>query len=118
MWSPPLSAYRVSGTLATLRVLPRKQQLALEHTTPHHHSDNHPSALLGRAANQSSPPVPSAPVVPSGDVASLSAGDECHDDVGGVAVEVLASPVVDRRGSGIGMAGCDLDVSQRDAGVE
>ena len=48
----------------------------------------------------------------------LAAGDVGDDDVGGVAVEVLASPVVDGRGAGVGVAGCDLDVTQRDAGVE
>jgi hypothetical protein len=35
-----------------------------------------------------------------------------------VAVEVLASPVVDGRRSGVGVTGGDLDVSQRNAGVE
>jgi hypothetical protein len=47
-----------------------------------------------------------------------AAGDESDDDVGGVAVEVLASPVVDGRGAGVGVTGGDLDVSQRDPGVE
>jgi hypothetical protein len=35
-----------------------------------------------------------------------------------VAVEFLAPPVVDGRGAGIGVTSSDLDVSQRDAGVE
>jgi hypothetical protein len=35
-----------------------------------------------------------------------------------VAVEVLESPVVDGRGSGVGVTGCELDISQRNAGVE
>lgn len=47
-----------------------------------------------------------------------AAGDESDHDVGGMAVEVLASPVIDGRGSGVGVTGGDLDVSQRDAGVE
>ncbi len=34
------------------------------------------------------------------------------------AIEVLASPVIDGRGSGIGVAGSHLDVTKRDAGVE
>jgi hypothetical protein len=40
-----------------------------------------------------------------------AAGDEGDDDVGGVAVEVLAAPVVDGRGPGVGVASGDLDVS-------
>ena len=47
-----------------------------------------------------------------------AAGDESDHDVGGMAVEVLASPVIDGRGSGVGGTGGDLDVSKRDAGVE
>jgi hypothetical protein len=47
-----------------------------------------------------------------------TAGHEGHDDVGGVAVEVLPSPVVDGRGAGIGVTSGDLDVSQRDTGVK
>src|SRR5919106_1622499 len=47
-----------------------------------------------------------------------AAGDEGDDDVRGVAVEVLASPVVDRRSAGIGMTGRDLHVPERDAGIE
>ena len=38
--------------------------------------------------------------------------------IGGVAVEVLSAPVVDRRGAWVGVAGGDLDVAQGDAGVE
>src|ERR1017187_5597859 len=49
---------------------------------------------------------------------SSAAGDERHDDVGGVAVEVLAATVVDRGGSGGGVAGGELQVAERDAGVE
>jgi hypothetical protein len=41
----------------------------------------------------------------------LAAGDVGDDDVGGVPVEVLASPVVDGRGSWVGVAGCDLHVT-------
>src|SRR5918994_467172 len=58
---------------------------------------------------------PSPNVPPRGGSAS-AAGDERDDDVGGVAVEVLAAPVVDGRGSGGGVTGGDLDVSQRCAG--
>jgi hypothetical protein len=36
----------------------------------------------------------------------------------GVAVEVLAAVVVDRGGSGVGVAGGELHVAQRDTGVE
>jgi len=39
-----------------------------------------------------------------------ASSDEGDDVVGGVAVEVLGTPVVDRRGSGIGVAGGDLYV--------
>lgn len=41
-------------------------------------------------------------------------------DVGldGVTVEVLATAVVERGGSGIGVTDCQLDIPQRDAGVE
>src|SRR3954452_5606230 len=56
----------------------------------------HQSAVLGRSA----------------------AGDIGDDDVGGVAVEVLSPPVVDGGGPGVGVAGGDLDVSERYAGVE
>ena len=49
---------------------------------------------------------------------SSAAGDEGHDDVGGVAVEVLAATVVDRGGSRVGVAGGELHVAERDAGVE
>jgi hypothetical protein len=44
--------------------------------------------------------------------------DEGDADVGGMAVEVLAAPVVDGRGSGVGVTGRDLDVPERDAGIE
>ena len=47
-----------------------------------------------------------------------AAGDEGDDDVGSVAVEVRASPVVDGGGAGVGVAGGDLDVAERDAGIE
>jgi hypothetical protein len=49
---------------------------------------------------------------------SAATGDEGDDCVGGVAVVVLPSSVVDRRGARIGMTGGDLDVSQRDTSVE
>jgi hypothetical protein len=35
-----------------------------------------------------------------------------------VTVEVLAAMVIDRGGSGVGVAGRDLHIAQRDAGVE
>ena len=44
--------------------------------------------------------------------------DEGDDDVGGVAVEILASPVVDRGGSGVGVSCGELHVAQRDTGIE
>ena len=50
--------------------------------------------------------------------AASAAGNESDHDVGGVAVEVLAAPVVDGCGAGVGVTGGDLDISQRDAGVE
>lgn len=46
------------------------------------------------------------------------AGQEGGDHVGGVAVQRPAAPVVAHGGSGIGMAGCLLDIPQRHAGVE
>ncbi len=45
------------------------------------------------------------PEVPRGVGLGSAAGHEGDDDVGGVAVEVLASPVVDRGGSGVGVTG-------------
>ena len=47
-----------------------------------------------------------------------AAGDEGNDDVGGVAVEVLTSTVVDSCGAGVGVAGGELDIAERYAGVE
>ncbi|MCP3878355.1 MAG: hypothetical protein GY701_08175 [Sulfitobacter sp.] len=44
-----------------------------------------------------------------GMVRSLSAGDVGDDDVGGVAVEVVASVVVDGGGAGVGVVGGGLD---------
>ena len=44
--------------------------------------------------------------------------DESDYDVGGVAVEVRSSPVVDGCSAWVGVAGGDLDVSEWDAGVE
>ena len=51
-------------------------------------------------------------------VVSLTAGDERDDDVGGVAVEVLAASVVDGGGAWVGVTSGDLHVAQRHAGVE
>lgn len=45
-------------------------------------------------------------------------GDERNDDVGGVTVEVLSPSVVDHGGARVGVAGCDLYVTERDASVE
>jgi hypothetical protein len=39
-----------------------------------------------------------------------AAGDESHDHIGGVAVEVLASPVIHGGRPGIGVSGGDLDI--------
>jgi hypothetical protein len=46
------------------------------------------------------------------------AGDERGDDVGGVAIQGLASSVVAHGGARVSVAGCFLDVAQRNAGVE
>ena len=46
------------------------------------------------------------------------AGDEGGDDVGGVPVEGLATPVVAHRRSRVGVTGRFLDVTQRYAGVQ
>jgi hypothetical protein len=43
--------------------------------------------------------------------------DEPHAS-SAAAIEGLAAPIVDRGGAWIGLAGCDLDVSERDTGVE
>jgi len=51
-------------------------------------------------------------------VACSATSDEGDHDVGGVAIEVLSSPVVDGCSAWVGVAGGDLDVSERDAGVE
>ncbi len=53
-----------------------------------------------------------------GNVRLLPARDKGYDDVGGVAVEVLAAPVVDRGGTRIRMAGGDLHVAKWDTCVE
>jgi hypothetical protein len=58
------------------------------------------------------------PEVPLRGGAASAAGNEGDHDVSGVAVEVLAAPVVDGGGSGVGVTGGDLDVLQPDAGVE
>jgi hypothetical protein len=50
--------------------------------------------------------------------ACLETPSECGHDVGGVAIDGLASSVVAHGGAGISMAGCFLDVAQRDTGVE
>ena len=63
---------------------------------------------------------PSSPAAMSTCPGSAGSGssDEGHDDVGGVAVEVLASAVVERGGAGVGVAGGELHVTQRHAGIE
>lgn len=50
-------------------------------------------------------------VVRPGRLEKSAAGDEGDDDVGGVPIEVLASPVVHRGRSWIGAAGGCLDFS-------
>jgi hypothetical protein len=47
-----------------------------------------------------------------------AAGDEGDRHVGGVPIEVLASPVVHGGGSGVGVAGGHIDFSERYARVE
>lgn len=49
---------------------------------------------------------------------SSTPGHEGNDDVGGVAVEVLAPIVVHRRRPRVGVAGGDLDFSEGNAGVQ
>src|SRR5947209_18633950 len=44
--------------------------------------------------------------------------DERRHDVARVAIEVVPSPVVARRRPGVGVAGCDLDVTEWHTGVE
>lgn len=51
-------------------------------------------------------------------VLGSGAGDEGDDDVGGVAVEVLAAAVVDRGRAWVGVAGGELHVAQRYASIE
>jgi hypothetical protein len=59
-----------------------------------------------------------APEVPRRVGSGSTAGDEGDDDVCGVAVEVLAAPVIDGRSPGVGVTSGDLDVPERDASVE
>jgi len=47
-----------------------------------------------------------------------AAGDEGDDDIGSVTVESLAAVVVHRRRAGIGVAGSELDVTQRHPGIQ
>ncbi len=74
---------------------------------------NHPNSAP-RASVTHSPEVPDG--VETGRL--LSARDEGHDDVGGVAVEVLAAPVVDGGGARIGVARSDLHVPQRHSSIQ
>jgi hypothetical protein len=46
------------------------------------------------------------------------AGDEGDHDIGGMAIEVLASAVVDRSGPRIRVPGGDLDITEGNAGIE
>ena len=46
-----------------------------------------------------------------------TSGHEGCDDIAGVAVEVVAGPVVAGGGPGIRVTGCDLYVAQRHAGI-
>jgi hypothetical protein len=57
-------------------------------------------------------------IVTDRDRGLAGAGDEGGDDVAGVAVKIVAGPVVAGGGPRIGVAGGDLDVSQSDARVE
>jgi hypothetical protein len=65
--------------------------------------DSRTCALIGKAARGGSFPE------------AMYRGGE---DVVGVAVEILAGPVVAHGGSWVGVAGGDRDVAQADAGVE
>jgi len=49
---------------------------------------------------------------------ALRPGDEGHDDVGRVAIEVQSSPVIDRGGPRVGVSGRELGVPKRNGGVE
>ena len=49
---------------------------------------------------------------------SASAGYEGRDDVAGVAVQIVASPVVSGGRPGIGVPGGDLDIPERHPGIE
>ena len=53
-----------------------------------------------------------------GGLCGLPSGHEGDDDVGSMAVEVLPPAVVDGRGPRVGVAGGELDVTQRHSGVE
>ena len=61
--------------------------------------------------------IPEVPKV-AGRLDGSAAGDEGDDDVRGVAVEVLATPVVDADRAGVGVTGGDLHVPLRNAGVQ
>ena len=55
----------------------------------------------------------------AGDVVVSGAGGHVgSEDVVGVPVEGLAGPVVAHGGAGIGVPGCDLDITQVHPGVE
>ena len=78
------------------------------------HSSFQSPSTAGQRRSHSELRRPEVPMA----VGSSAAGDEGDHDVGGVAVEVLSAAVVDRRGSGIGVAGGELHVAQGHAGVE
>ena len=70
-----------------------------------------------RRANYRWAPDTATPTSPCR-IGESSTGNECDNDVGGVAVEVLSAPVVDGGCAGVGMAGGELHVTQGDTGVE
>jgi hypothetical protein len=89
-------------------VLPNHYPKTLGHVmTPH----SLISAADGRLPQQASKAGVRRPT-------ELAAGDEGHDDVGGVPVQVLAAPVVHRGRPGVGVPGGNLDLSEGYPGVE
>ena len=89
---------------------------AVTHSTcPEAHVAQNPrlGAVCGDPRDAGDGPFPAAPTPGAGsDVrprTDLAAGDEGYDDVGGVAVEVLAAPVVHRGRPGVSVTGGDLD---------
>jgi hypothetical protein len=52
------------------------------------------------------------------EVTFSAAGDEGHDDVRSVAIEVLSASAVDAGGARVRVTGSELDVAKQNAGVE